>query len=152
MDHITTASASAPLSQYGTETRMDIQKEAYWPKSWYCPNKEDRYFYVFLYISHLEHTIWEILSKVYESTWTNKKQILRWDLPLERKWWFFTIQKNSSVCREWQSIPGGEIPLAQYCAEIGLQCGRPGFNPCVGKIPWRRAWQPSPVFLPAESP
>ena len=22
----------------------------------------------------------------------------------------------------------------------------------VEKIPWRRAWQPSPVFLPAESP
>ena len=21
----------------------------------------------------------------------------------------------------------------------------------VGKIPWRRAWQPSPVFLPGES-
>ena len=25
-------------------------------------------------------------------------------------------------------------------------------NPWVGKIPWRRAWQPSPVFLPGESP
>ena len=22
----------------------------------------------------------------------------------------------------------------------------------VGKIPWRRAWQPTPVFLPGESP
>ena len=22
----------------------------------------------------------------------------------------------------------------------------------VGKIPWRRAWQPTPVFLPRESP
>ena len=21
------------------------------------------------------------------------------------------------------------------------------FNPCVGKIPWRRTWQPTPVFL-----
>ena len=29
-----------------------------------------------------------------------------------------------------------------------LQCERPGINPWVGKIPWRRAWQPSPVFLP----
>ena len=26
-----------------------------------------------------------------------------------------------------------------------------GFSPCVGKIPWRKAWQPSPVFLPGES-
>ena len=26
-----------------------------------------------------------------------------------------------------------------------------GFDPCVEKIPWRRAWQPTPVFLPRES-
>ena len=25
------------------------------------------------------------------------------------------------------------------------------FGPWVGKIPWRRAWQPTPVFLPGES-
>ena len=26
------------------------------------------------------------------------------------------------------------------------------FDLWVGKIPWRRAWQPTPVFLPGESP
>ena len=34
------------------------------------------------------------------------------------------------------------------------QCRRPkrcGFSPWVGKNPWRRAWQPTPVFLPGES-
>ena len=31
------------------------------------------------------------------------------------------------------------------------RCGRPGFNPWVWKIPWRRKWQPTPVFLPGES-
>ena len=25
-----------------------------------------------------------------------------------------------------------------------------GFDPWVGKIPWRREWQPTPVFLPVE--
>ena len=30
-------------------------------------------------------------------------------------------------------------------------CRRRGFDPWVGKIPWRRAWQPTPVFLPGES-
>ena len=35
---------------------------------------------------------------------------------------------------------------------IHLQCGRPGFNPWVGKIPWRRAWHPTPGFFPGESP
>ena len=28
---------------------------------------------------------------------------------------------------------------------------RGGFNPWVGKIPWKRAWQPTLVFLPGES-
>ena len=28
-------------------------------------------------------------------------------------------------------------------------CSMPGL--CIGKIPWRRAWQPTPVFLPRES-
>ena len=28
---------------------------------------------------------------------------------------------------------------------------RPWFDPWIGKILWRRAWQPTPVFLPAES-
>ena len=31
-----------------------------------------------------------------------------------------------------------------------MQCRRPGFGPWVGKIPWRREWQPTPVFLPEE--
>ena len=31
-------------------------------------------------------------------------------------------------------------------------CGRPGFDPWVGKIPWWRVWQPTPVFLSGESP
>ena len=34
---------------------------------------------------------------------------------------------------------------------VGLQCRRPGFDPWVGKIPWRRAWEPTPVFVPGES-
>ena len=42
-----------------------------------------------------------------------------------------------------------------YCVlsddKVHLQCRRPGFNPWVGKIPWRRKWQPTPpVFLPGE--
>ena len=31
------------------------------------------------------------------------------------------------------------------------RCKRSGFDPSVGKIPWRRAWQHTPVFLPRES-
>ena len=38
--------------------------------------------------------------------------------------------------------------------ELTYQCRRhkkPGFSPWVRKIPWSRAWQPTPVFLPEES-
>ena len=33
---------------------------------------------------------------------------------------------------------------------ICLQCGRPEFDPKVGKITWRRKWQPTPVLLPGK--
>ena len=39
--------------------------------------------------------------------------------------------------------------------ELACQCRKHkkhGFDPWVRKIPWRRAWQPTPVFLPGESP
>ena len=32
-----------------------------------------------------------------------------------------------------------------------LQSRRPRFDPWVGKIPWRREWQPPPVFVPGKS-
>ena len=35
--------------------------------------------------------------------------------------------------------------------ESACQCRRRGFDPWVGKIPWRRKWQPTPVFLPGKS-
>ena len=41
--------------------------------------------------------------------------------------------------------------MTQTGQEPGLQSRRPGFEPQVGKIPWRREWQPTPVFLPEES-
>ena len=31
------------------------------------------------------------------------------------------------------------------------RCRRPGFDPWIEKIPWRRKWQPILVFLPLES-
>ena len=44
-------------------------------------------------------------------------------------------------------FPGGSDGKASAC----LRCGRPGFNPWVGKIPWRRKWQSTPVLLPGKS-
>ena len=35
--------------------------------------------------------------------------------------------------------------------EYTCQCRKHGFNPWVGKIPWRRKWHPTPAFLPGKS-
>ena len=42
----------------------------------------------------------------------------------------------------------GDASNARYLP--GQEKQRRGFDPWVGKIPWRRAWQPIPVFLPGE--
>ena len=34
--------------------------------------------------------------------------------------------------------------------ESACYCRRSGFDPWVGKIPWRRKWLTTPVFLPGE--
>ena len=43
-------------------------------------------------------------------------------------------------------FPGGSV-----VDTLPANGGRCEFNPWVGKIPWRRKWQPTPVFLPGES-
>ena len=42
------------------------------------------------------------------------------------------------------------LPLWLRWQRIHLQCWRPGFDPWVGKIPWRTESLPTPVFLPGE--
>ena len=43
-------------------------------------------------------------------------------------------------------FPGGSDGRESAC-----NAGTPRFDPWLGKIAWRRAWQPMPVFLPTES-
>ena len=43
--------------------------------------------------------------------------------------------------------------LPRWCSgkESTCQCRKLGFDPWVRNIPWRRKWQPTPVFLPGKS-
>ena len=43
-------------------------------------------------------------------------------------------------------LPGNSVVKQSTC-----QCRRCRFNPWIGKIPQRRKWQPTPVFLPGKS-
>ena len=42
-------------------------------------------------------------------------------------------------------FPGGSDSKGSAC-----NAGDLGSNPRIGKIPWRREWLPTPVFLPGE--
>ena len=44
-----------------------------------------------------------------------------------------------------ESFPGGSDGK-----ESAWNMGDLGFDPWVGKISWRRKWQPTPVFLPGK--
>ena len=46
---------------------------------------------------------------------------------------------------------GVGLPWWLHGKESTCQCRSRGFDPWVGKIPWRRKWQPTPVFLPRKS-
>ena len=47
-----------------------------------------------------------------------------------------------------------DFPVCATVKESACQCRRHKrhrFNHWFGKIPWRRVWQPTPIFLPGES-
>ena len=62
---------------------------------------------------------------------------------------FHLVIGTPAVSGALRGFPGGAGGT-----EPAYQCWRGqrhGFHPWVGKIPGRRAWQPTPVFLPGES-
>ena len=55
-------------------------------------------------------------------------------------------QKKNLYILKIKGCPGSTVIKISAC-----QCTRCRFDPWVRKIPWRRKWQPTPVFLPGES-
>ena len=55
---------------------------------------------------------------------------------------FFILKWSSEGVWAFQGGASGKEPTCQ--CRRSTRCG---FNPWVRKIPWRRAWQPTPVFL-----
>ena len=86
------------------------------------------------------YSVWWALLKLLQSDW------------LFLLWVLFTRlgQKcEEKDIRTWR-FPGGTSAKESTC-----QCRRQKRHKCdpwVRKIPWRRTWQPTPVYLPGESP
>ena len=52
-------------------------------------------------------------------------------------------------CPDFLGFPGGASSKEPACQR--RRCKRCGFNSWVGKIPWRKKWQPTSVFFPGDS-
>ena len=80
----------------------------------------------------------KILSLFFTKNWefSNPFLPLKWD-----------YEKGRLKFKEMHEVFGG-FP----CSSISKvpACRRPGFDPWVRKIPWRRTWQHTLVFLPIE--
>ena len=94
---------------------------------------------------------------------------------LHQDLWGMVLEKGQAACQNQGTVYSGTCALlmgclgwphwgcgpsdTQCCGGLGLWGGplrlrrrtRRRFYPWVGKIFWRRAWHPTPVFLPGES-
>ena len=97
------------------------------------------------------------------STWKKEGWMVSLSKVLQERKTFSNLWeslKNISIVSDPESSPTPQIVL--FICPLGdlpwwlrhyrgcLQCSRPRTDPWVRKIPWRRAWQPTPVFLPGE--
>ena len=79
--------------------------------------------------------------------WTGRPGMLRF-MGLQRAGHDWAAELN------WTELLNTGFPGCASGKEPACQCRRHKrcrFDPWVRKIPWRRAWQPTPVFLPGES-
>ena len=84
-------------------------------------------------------------------------EIFNSNIKYEINWILYWLSHQGSPKISW-SVPNlywvNWVSLVAQQQRICLQCRshrRCKFYPWVGKIPWRREWQPTPVFLPGES-
>ena len=81
------------------------------------------------------------------------------DLLMDRGAWYAAVH---GVSKSWTRLSDyselncrllgfccGSMRKVSACSAGDLDC-RPGFNPWVGKIPWRRERLPNPVFSPGD--
>ena len=121
-------------------------------------------------------SLWQVKMEIFG--WVSKSLPATFgENPLGGPQWQVVSKTRNSTQKDWKGLKepmtgprqGPGLNLPEITASItpggppwwlggkepACQCGRcetHGPDPGVGKIPWRRAWQTSPVFLPGESP
>ena len=100
------------------------------------------------------NALWNRKTSHVTQEWSNHSGIQDTFMPCSKVSFIF-FQKWQTKC-----IRGKYIYILEFTAQfpggsdgksICLQCGRPGFDLWVGKIPWKRKRQPTSVLLPGKS-
>ena len=97
--------------------------------------------------SDCSHEIKKMFAPWKKNNDKHRKHIKKWRHHFTNKaqysqsYWF----SSSHIWTAVTSLVAQMVKVSAYSA------GDPGFDPWVGKIPWRRKWQPTPVLLPGKS-
>ena len=65
---------------------------------------------------------------------------------------FLPSDFSSQRCLLYYNVKKLGFPGGSDGKESACNAGDLGSLPMLGRFPWRRAWQPIPVFLPGKSP
>ena len=91
----------------------------------------------------------KVLHSICQQIWKTQQWPQGWKISI-----FIPIPKKGNA----KKCPNHTIALISHASLVAqrvehfLQFRRPGFDPRVGKIPWRRERLPTPVILPGEFP
>ena len=82
---------------------------------------------------------------------TTHSSVLAWRIPWTEKPGRLQSMGSHRVGHDWSDLTAAALHWASVVSQMvknpPCQCRRPRFDPWVGKLPWRKEWQPTPVFL-----
>ena len=104
--------------------------------------------YLFILLCHLP-CHWTYSECHSGQHWT----VVLWCLMAVWYWFSIIYLTNNMEWDSWRIVKWKKLQDNKFSLmlRIPLQSRKPGFHPWGGKIPWRREWLLTPVFLPGES-
>ena len=96
--------------------------------------------------------VMSICRECYKIYWGDHRVCFLYKVMEKSQLTFWPVHHFLRICVFCTGYLNKGFPGCSAGKESACNCGRPGFDPWVGKIPWRRERLPNPVFRPGEFP